>query len=230
MSKEQNDNRLPIIQFDGGEHSDRLVQGAILKCVDSRWDAHDGTPLNEEDQYYVFGMTKGLQHWQDGRVIEEIKKKLGVSLPDVNELNAAIPQEDWEVGIDGKVRPPWQLNDVVYLLRVRDAMKFTYLNSTIGARIAAARLLDRIQSMQMLRGRNVIPVVTLGNRPMKTAYGQKLRPHFEIVQWRDLGEPAPVVPPPQSSPLIGKSVDPAKIGTPMAEPTSREELNDTIGF
>src|SRR5262249_8731103 len=160
---------------------------------------------NEEDQYYVFGMTKGLQHWQDGRVIEEIKKKLGVSLPDVNELNAAIPQEDWEVGIDGKVRPPWQLNDVVYLLRVRDAMKFTYLNSTIGARIAAARLLDRIQSMQMLRGRNVIPVVTLGNRPMKTAYGQKLRPHFEIVQWRDLGEPAPVVPPPQSSPLIGKS-------------------------
>jgi hypothetical protein len=175
-------------------------------------------------QFYVFGVTKGLQRWEDERVVEEIRKKPGEDLPDPDELNATISQDQWGEGIDGMPRPPWQLNHIVYLLSVQDVMKFTFINSTVGARIAAARLLDRVQSMQMLRGRSVIPVVTLGNRPMKTAYGQKMRPHFEIVQWRALGGPAPLVPPPQPSPLIGTSVDTANVGKPT------EELNDLIGF
>jgi hypothetical protein len=226
---EQPDNKLPAVQFDGGESRDRLVQGVILKCVDGRWKAHDDTPLHKEMQFYVFGVTKGLQHWEDERVVEEIKKKPGEDLPDVEALNDVIPREQWEEGLDGKPRAPWQLNHVVYLLGVQDAMKFTFINSTVGARIAAARLLDRIESMQMIKGPNVIPVVTLDARPMKTAFGEKMRPHFEIVGWHDFGPPVPIVPS-QSAPRIGGPVDPAKVGKPVAEPTTEEEVGDSIPF
>jgi hypothetical protein len=230
MSEHRADRRPALIQFDGGEHNDRLVQGIILKCVDGHWKANDDTPLAEGMQLYVFGVTKGLQLWQDERVIKEIKKTPGEDLPDVETLNAAIPHDEWEDGINGEPRPPWQLNDVVYLLSVNDAQRFTFINCTVGARIAAARLLDRIQSMQMMRGPNVIPVVTLGSRPMKTAFGQKLRPHFEVVSWRDLGPATPVVPQ-SSTPLIGSSsVDPAETGKPVTEPTAAEALNDAIPF
>jgi hypothetical protein len=226
---EQHDGKLPAIQFDGGDSNDRLVQGVILKCVDGRWSAHDDTPLKEGDAYYVFGVTKGLQHWQGGRLVDEIKKKPGVELPDVKELNAKIPKETWDDGLDGKPREPWQLNDVVYVLRVRDAMKFTFLNSTAGARIAAARLFDRIESMQMMRGPNVIPIVTLGSAPFKTQYGGRLRPHFEIVDWRDLGPSTPAVP--QSpAPLIGSSVNPTEVGEPVKLVTVEEEMNDSLPF
>jgi hypothetical protein len=178
--------------------------------------------------FFVFGVTKGLQHWEDGRLVQEIKKKPGIPLPDVKELNDAIPQDTWDDGIDGRPRAPWQLNDVVYLLSVNDAMKFTYLNSTVGARIAAARLLDRIESMQMLRGPNVIPIITLGSRPMKTSFGQKERPHFEVVTWRDFGPPVPAVPSPNTAPQLGSAVDTKKVGKPVKEPTLAEELKDSI--
>jgi hypothetical protein len=226
MSKAQNDNRLPVIQFDGGEYNDRLVQGVILKCTDGRWKTHDGTPLPEGMQFYVFGVTKGLQRWEDERVVEEIKKKPGQPLPDVGELNAKIPQDQWGEGIDGKPRPPWQLNDVIYLLALKDAMKFTFINCTVGAKIAAARLLDRIQSMQMLRGPNVIPIVELDSRPMKTSFGQKMRPDFRIISWRDFGSPTPAGLPP-STPQIADPVDPTQIGKPV-EVTTEKLLIDAI--
>jgi hypothetical protein len=170
-------------------------------------------------QFFVFGVTKGLQRWEDERVVDEIKKTPGEPLPDVEALNAQVPQDQWEEGISGK-RPPWQLNDVVYLLSVQDATKFTFINSTVGARIAAARLLDRVDSMQMMKGPNVIPIVTLGSRPMKTAFGQKLRPHFEIVDWRDLGPATPALPQ-APTPQLGK---------PVSESTVSEKLSDGIPF
>jgi hypothetical protein len=209
---------LPTIQFDGGEYRDRLAQGIILRCVDGNWRASDDSPLPE--QFLCFGITKGLQRWEDGRPVEEIKKVPGEDLPDVDTLNAAVPQAQWEDGINGK-RPPWQLNYVVYLLSVDDAQKYTFINATVGARIAAARLLDRIDSMQMMKGPNVIPIVTLASRPMKTSFGQKLRPHFEIVDWRDLGPATPAVPQPSAAPRIGK---------PVSEPTLSEEMDDSCPF
>jgi hypothetical protein len=201
------------IQFDGGEQNDRLVQGVILKCVDGRWKAQDDTPLTDDMQFFVFGVTTGLQRWEDKRVAEEIKKKLGEPLPDVEELNSQIPQDTWDEGIDGKPRPPWQLNHIVYLLSVTDATKYTFLNATVGARIAADRLLDRITSMQLMRGPNVIPIVTLDSRPMKTAFGQKLRPDFKVIDWRGFA-PAVLA---QSPPHIGK---------PLASVTVKEEIGN----
>ena len=61
-------------------------------------------------------------------------------LPDIDELNAKIPEEEWETGLDGKPRPPWQKQYIVYLVDPTDAGIYTYINGTFGARIAFDRL------------------------------------------------------------------------------------------
>jgi hypothetical protein len=57
---------------------------------------------------------------------------------------------------------------------------------TAGQRIAIDRLTDKIQTMRMLRGARVVPLVTLSKVTMKTKFGPKPRPEFEIIGWRDM--------------------------------------------
>ena len=42
--------------------------------------------------------------------------------------------------------------------------------------------------MRMVRGARVMPLVNLGERPMKTKFGMKTRSHFEIVDWKTPGD------------------------------------------
>ena len=86
--------------------------------------------------------------------------------------------------------------------------------------------------MRMLRGDNVLPVVTLGERPMKTQFGVKSRPHFEIVDWKEAGAPvlreeAPKAAlPPASKPEAepGQTAAPA----PQPEPAKAKRKTATL--
>ena len=150
-------------------------------------------------------------------------KKPGEPLPDIDELNARIPQKQWETGLDGKPRPPWQKQCLVYLLDGTNAERFTFINSTVGARIAVENLKDQVKWMRAMRGADVFPVVELSSAPMKTKMGTKIRPDFRVVGWRRLGdgETGPVTGAPPTTPAIGK---------PVAPVSSREALNDEIPF
>jgi hypothetical protein len=131
---------------------------------------------------------RGNSALENNKPVETIKKTPGVPLPDVEELNAKIPQSEWEMGQDRKPRPPYQHQYLVYLLNPNDASLITYINSTFGALKAVSALKDRVKWMRALRGARVVPIVTLDSKPMPTAFGLKRRPEFTIVQWRDLGD------------------------------------------
>ena len=137
----------------------------------------------------MLGVTAIVQRWQDQQPVETIVRKPDKPLPGVKELNAKIPESEWEKSqIDGKPRPPWQHQEVVYLLDPASAEKFTFASGTVGAHIAVERLRDRVIWMRQLRGENVVPVVELANKPMKIKVGgKKLRPEFLIVGWSVLG-------------------------------------------
>jgi hypothetical protein len=229
------ESNLPIVSFDGGsDDPDELIKGVIAKCIDDRWSAKDGSIFTPAMQFLCLGITQALQCWRDGMISETIVKKAGKPLRDVDELNAQVPEEEWEAGPDGKPRPPWQHVRVVYLLRTSDAAMYTYLNSTVGAHIAVRRLSDQVQAMRHLRGANVAPIVTLGSKQMQTRYGDRLRPHFEIVEWRELNggdsqsAPPQIEPPKTSGPKTSGSVE--QIGKPVKPVTLKEEMNDEIGF
>jgi hypothetical protein len=193
MATENQANLPAVIGDDGwGDNyetaDDRVIQGTILRCVDGHWSDRDGRTFPPEMQLLALATTMILQHWQDETPIETIVKQPGRPLPSVDSLNAKIPESKWETNeLTGEPRPPWQLSHVVYLLDSATAEKFTYLNSTIGARIAVENLRDKVKWMRAMRGERVVPIVELSTAPMKTRFGQKVRPDFKIASWVELG-------------------------------------------
>ena len=224
MSTETKDWNLPTID------DDRIIQGEILKCVDGRWSV-DGTAIPPETQLLAIATGEALQCWRDRTAID-IPKRPDAPLPDAKELNAKIPQSEWELGLDNQPRPPWQHVYLAYLINVQNASMYTFINNTIGCRIAVERLRDRMQWMQVLRGKRVVPLVKPDAKPMRTKIGQKIRPEFTIVDWREISgggggslqnEPA--------RQIEQRKPEPAEqVGRPIKPVTTEEALNDSIGF
>jgi hypothetical protein len=209
--------------------SDRLIQGAVIKCVDGHWSSRDGVSFPVDTKMLAMGTAIAVQCWKDQKPIDTILKQPGEPLPDVDELNAKIAHSDWELGLDGKPRPPWIKQFIVYLLDPADAALFTFINGTVGAEIAVDRLKSKVAWMRQLRGSNVVPLIKLDSKPMKTRFGQKKRPEFTVLEWRQLGGGGL------------KDVSPARVehrsqpypddcaGLAPVEPVSiEEEMNDEI--
>src|SRR5262249_9688625 len=180
----------------------RLLQSTKAKCVDGNWSA-DGLPL--PDALLVVGFTRGLQCWKDGELLDELDERDG-ELPDVDELNSQIPQEEWATGLNGQPEPPWRIVYVVYLVDPETAELFTWINSGYFAMLAYEELTERIKRMTRLRGSGVTEIVKPDRRPqrIKKLNITKQRPHFAHIEWRDLGErekqPAQLPPPTDKDP------------------------------
>jgi hypothetical protein len=204
---------LPIL------NADRGLNGPLAKFVDKLWTLEE-EPIPPDERFWVLGNKKVAQHWENGRVVEEIVEPN--ELPDINALNAKIPKETWELGADGITpQPPWSIAAAVYLLRERDALVCTSINKTGGQHAAANSLRSRIEWMCALKNELVWPIVTLGSK-LHSRQFKKHRPDFIVVEWRRFGG-GPVEPPQLEKPSgsIGEKVEP---------PTLKEELNDEIGF
>jgi len=217
----------------------RLMQGVKAKCVDGRWSDGDGLPM--PPVVLVAGMHRVAQCWKDGQVLDEYWEDDG-PLPDIDDLNSQIPQTEWELGLNNKPRPPWSLFFVVYLVNPETADTYTFVNNSVGAKIAFERLETKFGMMRRLRGHAVCPLVRLENRPMKIAsLGiTKLRPEFTAFDWRDLGnggdaQTAQLPPPTDNNPDGAAAKPPAEkkkatVGKPVKPVTQQEELDDECPF
>jgi hypothetical protein len=192
---------------------DRIIQGTLIRCVDGRWSDRD--KLAVPSKLLALTTFTVVQLWRNRKPETTIDGRTD-RLPDddeIKELNAKIPEREWEQGINGK-RPPWSRQEIVYLLDEATAQKYTFASGTVGATIAVEKLRDRVWCMRMLHRAKVIPVVELANAPMKTRHGvNKLRPDFAIVGWCKMGGN-------KATPLI-EHVKP---------PTTAEETGDQIPF
>ena len=169
----------------GGGLRQRLLRGTLLKWneVDGYLDRDGVQPV--EGPYLLWGMEQGYQRWKDQTLIDEIIDK---PLPNLEELNGAIPKSEWEPGLDGHPRTPYSHQYCVYLLDPNDGQFFTLMNSTVGMRMLWESLAERWEVMRHLRGADVIAVVNLATRPFRTAkWGIKYRPDLRILEWRKLG-------------------------------------------
>ena len=48
------------------------------------------------------------------------------ALTDPDALNAAIPMTEWELDLDGKPRPPWELIYAIYMIDLATGATYTY--------------------------------------------------------------------------------------------------------
>jgi hypothetical protein len=220
--------------FNAAFSSDRTIKGTQLVWNDAQhWRDRDG--LKPPAQLLVVGVDAILQRWQDGKP-QVIRDK---PLPDPDDLNATIPVDEWETGIDGQKRPPWADTAVVYFIDPLTGGFYTFVSSTTGGRIGVDHLKESVTGMRMLRGDRVLPLITLGERPMKTRFGTKSRPHFEVVDWKEPISPtleeeeAPKagLPPASEPEPVEKAGTPPRQASPPAQPTpaakpSRRGLKD----
>jgi hypothetical protein len=183
------------------------------------WFDRDGVPLPAA--MLVPAINEGLQKWKNN-IPDFIWAK---PLSDPQQLNNAIPKTEWEKGLNqNELRPPWEKIIAVILVDPSTGAVFRYTSSTVGARIAFDALREAVVTMRMLRGTKVIPVVNLDERPFKTNFGMKKRPHFQIVGWKSPGEddkaiatkPAPQI----SGPAIATAPQTPPTAAPAAAPTS----------
>jgi hypothetical protein len=112
----------------------RLIRGERAKFVDGRWSDSSDSPLPEK--MLVLRRIRAVQCWREQKIADCIAQKDSEPLPDVDELNAKIPESEWEPGLDGKPRGPWQNVWGFYLCNPQDGSVYTFLNGTIGSRIA----------------------------------------------------------------------------------------------
>ena len=161
-----------------------------------------------------------LQKWKDGK--PEVITAL--PLPDPDDLNAAIPTKEWEIGMDGQPQKPWAHCVVVYGVDVKGGGTFTFISPTIGAHIAVDQLNEAVVTMRMLKGMQVMPMVRLSERPMKTKYGLKSRPHFEVIDWRSPSNGAALPPAPPPLQLPNEAAAPATAEPAPAQPAPVEHV------
>jgi hypothetical protein len=220
------ENKLPIPiedDSDDGAANNRLIQGTLLRCIDGRWSDRDGVQFPTGTLMLCLGTTKAVQHWQNKKSIETITTR---PLPDVELLNGAIAKDLWELGIDGKPRPPWVMQHVAYLLDLHTPSVFTFCHNTNGAEIAVDRLRQTLRLTRLLRGPAACPVVKLDSRPFKTGYGMRVRPEFMVTgDWRELGVGGLEN---KSAPQLEHKRD--EIGNPVKPPTTGEILDDELPF
>jgi hypothetical protein len=204
----------------GGGLRQRLLRGTLLKWneVDGYLDRDGVQPV--EGPYLLWAMEQGYQRWKDQTVVDEIVDK---PLPDLEQLNGAIPKSEWEPGLDGHPRPPYSHQYCVYLLDPNDGQFFTLMNSTVGMKMLWESLAERWEVMRHLRGADVIAVVNLATRLFRTAkWGTKYRPDLKILEWRKPGGgggdrlAGPVAPTPQLPPASSAPSAPSASSAPPA--------------
>jgi hypothetical protein len=199
--------------------NDRGTIGAFAKYVDGEWTIA-GVPADPAYRPVAVGIAHTLQCWRDQSKIDEIFEP---PLPNVDDLNAVIPREEWEIGLNGEPRPPWSHTFKVFLVNTETGERVTYANNTFGAKIAYGQLKDQTQWMRRVRGDNVVPRVKLAQAPMQTRFGMKKRPHFEVVEWLSFGGGTPAL-------LASTSPQLTSGMQTVPEPTVAEDLNDKVPF
>jgi hypothetical protein len=224
---------------DGVEGDDRpegagVIQGTLIKFTNERkWVTRDGDQLPADFELVIVDVSRVVQKWQDQQPVETIILEPHQKFPDIKEMNAKVPEEEWGEGPDGEPRGPWQAQHIVYLLDLNTMDKYTFPTGTNGGRRAIRDLRDKLVWMRKLRGANVYPVVTLSDTFMPTQWGGRQRPHFIVKRWVRLGGEGGEVealpsPKPVTAPLTEKSAQAELPLSEVQEPSLKEELNDEI--
>jgi hypothetical protein len=171
--------------------SNRVIQGALVKFTnEGMWVTREGEEISPNLELVAFNIGRVVQRWKDQEPIETIVLEPGQKFPDLEKLNAAVPQSEWVEGPD-EPRGPYQAQYLVYLIDLQTMNRYTFATGTAGGGIAVRELRDKTMWMRRFRGSNVYAVVTLSDIFMNTRFGGRQRPHFIIKRWIALGDGGP---------------------------------------
>jgi hypothetical protein len=191
------DDGFGVTSFDNS----RMFQGARVKFgTDGQYRVNDQVlpPLME---LLLGSMATIAQNWHDKKLIDERRKPPEQSHAEFTDMIEALNEESdpdtWELNLSGEKRPPWQVYEVAYFIDLKTAQRFTLALATVGMRIAASEIRQMVSDMRAIKGQYIFPLVKLGTLSMKTRFGNKPRPRFEVVGWRAWQSDTPQLPGPK---------------------------------
>jgi hypothetical protein len=189
-------NIVPYVPGGGGfsdearENSGRIIKGELIKFINGQWFLGK-TLISEGFTLAVLAVIAAWVYWRGGKPDDAktiIRQPRG-KLPERNELGDN-DKTVWESGLDGLPRDPWTFTKVLYLTDPASAEAYTFSTSSIGGLRAVENLVGQIDRMRSVHPA-AVPVVSFHQRPMKTRFGDKPRPHFGVEGWLGLDEGAP---------------------------------------
>jgi hypothetical protein len=192
MNATTSNNNLAIMNADDGwgdvaaENAGRVLRGTLLKFSDWTWSkGKEGTEVKDGTKLIALGTVRAWVKWVGGKPAKYKIPEAGRSMPEREDLGD-LNEDDWEAGVDGEPKDPWQNTRFVHLVDPLSAEIFTFSTSSWGGRGAVADLAEQIQRVRYANP-GAVPVVELTAHPMITKFGKKSKPCFKVVDWRKGG-------------------------------------------
>jgi len=188
---EEYQTNLPAISSDGFDDSDDDGGGSIIKGTklkfsnEGEWTTGSGQAIAADREFLAVEILRVVQKWPVGATAPETHILAPGEKPDINALNDAAPREEWTEKF-GKMVGPYQYALVLYLIDVVTLAPFTFVTSTAGGGQAVGNLREATRLARRIRGPGFYPRVRLADEFMRTAYGGRQRPSFDIVGYEVL--------------------------------------------
>jgi hypothetical protein len=192
MNDESGKN-MPAVAGDGFSDVDDEGYGTFIENPpkvkfgnDSKWTRGDQV-IPSSRTFLVINIVRVIQHWVGQLPTNKSRAlELGEKWPDIDELNAAAPPEEWRDHFGRRIGP-WQKTYMAYLFDPKTKEVFTYPTATAGGFRAMRGLCKETERVRRVRGQEVYPLITLADAYMPTQFGGRQRPHFNIVGYQPLG-------------------------------------------
>jgi hypothetical protein len=159
-----------------------LVRGVLTKFLDGVYKANKTETLPDGTCLIALDVVTCWVCWKGGKPVEHRVTQPGQTHPDRDDL----PDQDeslWEAGLNGEPSDPWRNTRYLYLIHPHTGMRFCFVTDSVGGRMAISNLKDQIANVRYAQP-NAVPLVKLSSVPMKTRFGMKTRPSFEVIEWR----------------------------------------------
>jgi hypothetical protein len=197
----------------------------LLKFDTDKYVTREGDVIGPEHHLLSMGLVKVVQKFVQGKLAKTIIVPPGEKMPDVERMNEEAPREEW--GPDpfnpGNMVGPYSGVLVLKFIEEPALNRYAFITKSLGGCIAVGDLSDKIKIMRRLHGPDVTAIVSPQTTLWKTRFSVRKRPHFQVVGWRKLGSDGNGEPlPPPKTPLT--------LGTTVAPPTLKEEMQDEVPF
>ncbi len=211
-----------------------MIEGQMIKFVDGNFFA-DKVKLPADTTLVVVDMVTAWVHWQAGKPIDHRITQPGIPHPEREEL----PDQDkgkWSPGLGGAPEDPWKDTRYVFMIDPKSGADFTFVSDSFGGRKAVRVLRKQIENVRTEHPA-AKPVVQLRSKPMSTKFGMKVRPSFDVIDWRrgpgNAAPPVAPVPPRVASPdtIPRFPGDRISSGLPPSGPKHEpQDMDDDIPF
>jgi hypothetical protein len=163
------------------DNNTSFIRGQIIKFNSGEFQI-DKTPLASGTEWIVTGVLVLWVFWKENKPADYKIAGPDGRLPDREELSHQ-DRSAWPLGLNNEPSDPWRNTRYVYLINAKTAADATFTTDSIGGHKAVGELGNSICNMRLAQS-GAVPIVRLVSMPMKTRFGIKTRPGFEIVTWK----------------------------------------------